>query len=98
MLFRGWYADPYNTTMVNVYNQAVPSLPETPAGLSATAGNAVVNLSWNAVTGTGIFGSGVYNIKRSSSSGGPYTTIASRCLRNQAIPILPPPTIPNTIT
>lgn len=53
---------------------ATPSAtaPSTPTGLSATAGNQQVALSWNGSTGaTG------YNVKRSPAHGGPYTTIAS---------------------
>ncbi|HEV2667638.1 MAG TPA: endo-1,4-beta-xylanase, partial [Blastocatellia bacterium] len=46
--------------------------PPVPTGLVATAGNAQVQLSWNASTGaTG------YNVKRATNSGGPYTTIAT---------------------
>jgi fibronectin type III domain protein len=46
--------------------------PPVPTGLTATAGNAQVQLSWNASTGaTG------YNVKRATTSGGPYTTIAA---------------------
>ncbi|WP_371364507.1 hypothetical protein SRRS_51930 [Sporomusa rhizae] len=48
-----------------------PSVPA-PTNLTATAGDAKVTLNWNAVTGaTG------YNVKRSTTAGGPYTTIAS---------------------
>src|SRR5207245_1754329 len=44
--------------------------PGAPSNLTATAGNAQVTLSWTAVSGaTG------YNVKRSTSSGGPYTTV-----------------------
>jgi glycosyl hydrolase family 44 len=46
--------------------------PATPSGLTATAGNAQVNLSWSASSGATS-----YNVKRSTTSGGPYTTIAS---------------------
>lgn len=42
------------------------------ANLVASAGNAEVNLSWNAIDGA--VG---YNVKRSNTKGGPYTTIAS---------------------
>lgn len=43
-----------------------------PINLTATAGDKKVTLSWNAVIGaTG------YNVKRSTTAGGPYTTIAS---------------------
>src|SRR5499427_11097758 len=46
--------------------------PPAPTGLVATAGNAQVSLSWNASSGATS-----YNVKRSTTSGGPYTTIAS---------------------
>ncbi|TVY05563.1 pectinesterase family protein [Paenibacillus cremeus] len=52
----------------------VPALPapSAPTGLAATAGNAQVVLNWTAVSGaTG------YKVKRSSTSGGPYTLLAS---------------------
>jgi fibronectin type 3 domain-containing protein len=46
--------------------------PGSPTGLSATAGNAQVGLAWNTVTdATG------YNVKRATTSGGPYETLAS---------------------
>jgi hypothetical protein len=77
ILFRGWWNDPYNATMTQLYAQAVPSVPTAPTGLSQISGNGTVTLNWSAVTGTGIYGTGVYNVKRSTTSGGPYTTIAS---------------------
>lgn len=43
-----------------------------PTGLTATPGNAQVALSWNASTGATS-----YNVKRSTVSGGPYTTVAA---------------------
>ena len=43
-----------------------------PAGLVATAGNASVGLSWKATANATS-----YNIKRATTSGGPYTTIGS---------------------
>jgi len=50
---------------------SVPTVPAAPAGLTATAGNAQAALSWNAVSGATS-----YNVKRSTTSGGPYTTVA----------------------
>lgn len=48
------------------------TLPGAPTNLVATAGNTQVSLTWNAVSGATS-----YNVKRSTTSGGPYTTIAS---------------------
>ena len=43
-----------------------------PAGLTATAGDSTVGLAWTASSGaTG------YNVKRATTAGGPYTTLAS---------------------
>lgn len=48
------------------------SPPTAPLGLAAVAANGVINLNWSPVTAvTG------YNVKRSTVSGGPYTTIAT---------------------
>ncbi len=47
-------------------------LPFVPSGLSAAAGNGQVSLSWNSSSGATS-----YNVLRSTTSGGPYTTIAS---------------------
>lgn len=45
---------------------------DNPSNLTATAGDSQVTLAWTAVTGaTG------YNVKRATTAGGPYTTIAS---------------------
>ncbi len=46
--------------------------PAAPTGLLATAGNAQVSLSWNASSGATS-----YNVLRSTTNGGPYTTIVS---------------------
>ena len=43
-------------------------LPPVPTGLNATAGNTIINLSWNSS-----FGAPSYNVKRSTSSGGETT-------------------------
>jgi cellulose 1,4-beta-cellobiosidase len=49
------------------------AVPSAPAGLTATPGNQQVGLSW-----TASLGATSYNIKRGTSSGGPYTNIATR--------------------
>jgi hypothetical protein len=46
--------------------------PATPSGVTATAGNAQVVLSWTASSGATS-----YNVKRSTTGGGPYAGIAS---------------------
>lgn len=51
--------------------------PVAPAGLTATAGNAQVALSWTASSGAAS-----YNVKRAATSGGPYGTIASPSATN----------------
>jgi len=84
----GWPGNPDGTTTfpqqmlvdyVRVYKYVppVPSAPATPTGLAASAGSTKVYLSWNAVANaTG------YNVKRATSSGGPYTTIAASLATN----------------
>jgi endoglucanase len=47
-------------------------VPAAPSGLTAVAGNAQVSLSW-----AGSSGASSYTVKRASTSGGPYTPIAS---------------------
>lgn len=50
----------------------VIEVPTAPTGLAATAGNGTVSLTWDAVSGaTG------YTVKRATTSGGPYTTLAA---------------------
>lgn len=48
------------------------SVPAAPTGLTATPGNAQVSLSWNASAGADN-----YNVKRATSSGGPYELITT---------------------
>jgi hypothetical protein len=50
----------------------VEDAPPAPTGLAATAGKKKVSLSW-----TSALGAHSYKVKRSTSSGGPYTTVAS---------------------
>lgn len=62
---------------LNLYNALVSSTkatspPSAPTGLTATAGNAQVSLSWNASSGAVS-----YTVERATTSTGPYTTIAS---------------------
>ena len=45
--------------------------PAVPTGLTATAGNASVALSWTAPSGSGL----TYNVKRATVSGGPYISV-----------------------
>jgi fibronectin type 3 domain-containing protein len=52
---------------------ATPSAPPAaPTGLTATPSNHTVTLRWNASSGAS-----TYNVKRGTTSGGPYTTIAT---------------------
>jgi autotransporter-associated beta strand protein len=55
------------------FNSGLSTVAVAPAGLTATAASATqINLAWNAVSGATS-----YNVKRSLTSGGPYTNIAS---------------------
>src|SRR5262249_8763592 len=48
------------------------TLPATPTGVAASAGNTLVSLTWNAAAGAA-----TYSVKRATTSGGPYGTIAT---------------------
>jgi fibronectin type 3 domain-containing protein len=61
-----------NSAQVNAKPVAPAMTPATPTNLSATAGNAQASLTWSASTGAT-----TYNVKRATTSGGPYTQIAS---------------------
>ncbi len=54
---------------VSATPSAPSTTPATPTGLQATGGNAQVSLSWNASTGAAS-----YDVKRSTTNGGPYST------------------------
>jgi fibronectin type 3 domain-containing protein len=61
-----------NSAQASALPVAPTVIPATPTGLSATPGNASVALTWSASSGaTG------YNVKRATTSGGPYTQIAA---------------------
>ena len=60
------------TNYLNSVEEYTPVKTATaPDNLTATAGNVEVNLSWTPITGTT-----VYNVKKATTAGGPYTTIA----------------------
>jgi fibronectin type 3 domain-containing protein len=48
------------------------AIPPVPSGLQATAGDAQISLAWSASNGASN-----YNVKRATTSGGPYTTVGS---------------------
>jgi fibronectin type 3 domain-containing protein len=59
-----------NSTQVSATPQGL--VPAPPSGVSVTPGNTQVSLTWNASSGATS-----YNVKRSTVSGGPYTTVGS---------------------
>ena len=61
-----------NGNFVGLDLQGTPPAPAAPTGLTATGGNAQINLSWTASSGATS-----YNVKRSTTSGSGYTTVAS---------------------
>jgi len=67
-----------NSSAVSATPTAPVTAPSTPTGLHATGGNAQVSLSWSASTGAAS-----YDVKRSTSNGGPYNTaVASPAVTN----------------
>ena len=86
-LGRSQYSDPYFDGLIDdfriytralsateIANQTLAQMPDpaTVTGLTATPGNTQVSLAWTAVPGaTG------YAVKRSTASGGPYSTVAA---------------------
>jgi fibronectin type 3 domain-containing protein len=64
---RSFYSNTANAT-------TQPGVPAAPTGLAAVLRNGYVPLTWNASGGTSATS---YNVKRSITSGGPYTTIGT---------------------
>jgi fibronectin type 3 domain-containing protein len=58
-----------NSSEVSATPSAPLTAPPTPTGLQAAGGSAQVSLSWSASTGAAS-----YNVKRSTTNGGPYNT------------------------
>ena len=61
-----------NESAVASYLWNINSRPLAPTALAATAGNASVTLTWQAVANATS-----YNVKRATASGGPYTVVAT---------------------
>jgi len=61
-----------NSTEASATPSATFTIPSTPSGLQAAAGNAQVSFTWNASGGATS-----YNLKRATTAGGPYTIIGS---------------------
>lgn len=55
--------------------------PSAPTGLAAAAGNLQVTLTWSASSG-----SASYNVKRATTSGGPYTQVANTAVTSDTDP------------
>jgi fibronectin type 3 domain-containing protein len=70
------YGQSANSSEINATPTSPPP-PAAPTGLTATAGNSQVALTWSASTGAAS-----YNVKRSTTSGGPYTTVNSPTVTN----------------
>jgi hypothetical protein len=61
-----------NSNQASATPTAALTVPPVPTALQATAGNAMVSLSWSTSTGATS-----YSVKRSTTNGGPYTQIAT---------------------
>ncbi len=62
-----------SANIVSAFLQVVPAaVPPAPTNLTATPGNAQVQLAWNASAGASS-----YNVKRSTTNGGPYANVAT---------------------
>ncbi|HEY6388810.1 MAG TPA: glycoside hydrolase family 44 protein [Candidatus Acidoferrum sp.] len=72
-------AESANSSQVSATPVAPATPPAAPTGLQATAGNAQVSLTWTAGVGATS-----YHVKRSTTSGGPYTQVAAPTTTNDA--------------
>jgi fibronectin type 3 domain-containing protein len=70
--YEGQFVHDWLNADQNDHQPSNPSAPPVPTGLTATAGNAQVALSWNASSGAT-----AYDVKRSTVSGTGYATISS---------------------
>ena len=61
-----------NSNQASATPMAAPTAPVPPLNLTATGGNQQVSLAWTASSGATS-----YNVKRATTNGGPYTTVAS---------------------
>jgi endoglucanase len=61
-----------NSSQVSATPQSTVTAPAVPTGVTASAGDGQASISWNASSGATS-----YNVKRSTTSGGSYTTVAS---------------------
>lgn len=61
-----------NSAQASAMPTAPVNVPAGPSGLSATAGNAQVSLTWTASSGATS-----YHVKRATTSGGPYTQVGA---------------------
>ena len=66
------YGQSANSSEVSATPAAPAAPPAVPTGLTATAGNAQVSLNWSASAGATS-----YHVKRSTTSGGPYSQVAA---------------------
>ena len=74
--YEGWYVD--NVTVLAALSEAPPpdtTPPAAPTGLIATAGDGQVSLDWADNTEADLAS---YNVHQATSSGGPYTQVASQ--------------------
>nr|MDQ3283339.1 lamin tail domain-containing protein [Acidobacteriota bacterium] len=70
--FTATLSDNVNTAVNQAVNISVIAPPAAPSGLAATAGTSHVQLSWSSTSGATS-----YNVKRSTTSGSGYATIAT---------------------